>query len=129
MKIAKVYGPYIRKQDNRQIVILRLRDGSLTTKSYARYLYEQEHGEIGNINLTVDHKDEDVTNDVLSNFDLLTRHDNIRKSARAEMFKGFCPVCAQGFQKRMSFVRGNLNKGRAGPFCSRECAGFRNSKL
>lgn len=41
MQIVKVYGPYERKQDQRKIVVLKLIDGSLTTKSYARYLYEK----------------------------------------------------------------------------------------
>ncbi len=123
MKIIKVYGPYTRKQDNRKIVVLRLLDGKLTTKSYARFLYEQEYGIIGDINLTVDHIDENVTNDVLSNFDLLTRANNIRKSAKTEMFNGICPTCDQSFEKRMSQVRGNLKRGSEGPFCSRSCAG------
>lgn len=124
MNIVKVYGPYTRKQDNRKVVVLRLIDGTLTTKSYARFLYEQEHGEIGDTDLTVDHVDEDVTNDVLGNFELLTRDDNIRKSKRVTMFKGVCPTCDAPFEKAMSQVRGNnLKQAKAGPFCSRHCAG------
>jgi hypothetical protein len=123
MEIAKVYGPYVRKQDGRKIVVLRMRDGKLTTKSYARFLYEQEHGEIGDTDLTVDHVDEDVTNDVLNNFELLTRADNIAKSARTEMFKGVCPLCDAPFEKPLRQVRGNLKKNKSGPFCSRHCAG------
>jgi endogenous inhibitor of DNA gyrase (YacG/DUF329 family) len=130
MQILKVYGPYTRKQDDRKIVVLRLADGNLTTKSYARFLYEQKNGEIGDINLTVDHIDEDVTNDILENFDLLTRADNIRKSAKqAEMYSGVCPICNTEFQKPMRAVRGNWKKGKAGPFCSRQCAGFRNKEI
>lgn len=129
MEIAKVYGPYVRKQDNRKVVVLRLRDGTLTTKSYARYLYEQANGEIGDINLTVDHKDEDVTNDVLDNFDLLPRALNIQKSAMKAMWTGNCPECNSTFEKPLSVINGNLKKGKAGPFCSRRCAGARNARL
>lgn len=129
MQIVKVYGPYERKQDNRKIVVLRLADGSLTTKSYARYLYEQEHGEIGDINLTVDHKDEDVTNDILSNFDLLPRAINIQKSAMAAIWSGNCPTCGVMFEKSFRTVKGNWKKGKAGPFCSRQCAGIRNKEI
>ena len=129
MDILKVYGPYERKQDKRKIVVLRLIDGSLTTKSYARYLYEQEHGEIGDTNLTVDHNDEDVTNDVLENFDLLPRAINIQKSALSAIYYGVCPVCNSEFEKLMRYVKGNLKKGKAGPFCSRQCAGIRNKEI
>lgn len=129
MKIVKVYGPYERKQDQRKIVVLRLEDGKLTTKSYARFLYEQEHGEIGNIDLTVDHIDEDVTNDDLSNFDLLPRAINIRKSAMTAVWSGNCPVCNTLFEKPLRFVKGNWKKGKAGPFCSRQCAGIRNKEV
>lgn len=129
MKIVKVYGPYTRKQDDRKVVILRLDDGKLTTKSYARFLYEQQNGEIGDIDLTIDHVDEDVTNDILENFELLTRADNIRKAARTEMYYGVCPICDTEFEKPMRTVRGNWKKGKAGPFCSRFCAGFRNKEV
>lgn len=129
MEIVKVYGPYVRKEDNRKVVVLRLADGKLTTKSYARYLYEKEHGEIGDINLTVDHKDEDVTNDVMPNFDLLTRAENIQKSAMTAMWSGNCPVCNTAFTKPLRFVKGNWKKGKAGPFCSRQCAGIRNKEI
>lgn len=129
MTIVKVYGPYSRKEDKRKVVVLRMSDGSLTTKSYARFLYEQSNGEIGDINLTVDHIDEDVTNDTLDNFQLLTRSDNIIKAGGYPLYKGFCPQCGNGFTKRLSDVRGNIKKGKAGPFCSRYCAGKRNAYM
>lgn len=126
MKIVKVYGPYTRKQDQRKVVVLRLENGALTTKSYARYLYEQEHGEIGDVNLTVDHKDEDVTNDVLTNFDLLTRVDNIVKSARTTWYESDCPSCGIRFKRALSKVKRTLNKGLA-PCCSQNCSGRLNA--
>ena len=129
MKIVKVYGPYSRKEDNRKVVVLRMLDGSLTTKSYARFLYEQANGEIGDENITVDHIDEDMTNDILENFQLLTRSENIIKAGGYPLYKGFCPQCGNGFTKRLSQVNANLKKGRAGPFCSRYCAGRRNANM
>lgn len=129
MQIVKVYGPYSRKEDARKVVVLRLSDGSLTTKSYARFLYEQANGEIGDIDLTVDHKDEDVTNDVIENFQLLTRADNITKSSGIKMGIYICPQCDKEFTKSVSQVNANIKKGRAGPFCSRYCAGKRNAHV
>ena len=125
MQIVKVYGPYSRKQDKRKVVVLRLADGKLTTKSYARFLYEQENGLISSPDITVDHIDEDETNDVISNFQLLTRVDNIKKSTKKpEIFKGVCPMCNEPFEKFMRNVKGNqVKQGKAGPFCSRSCAG------
>lgn len=130
MQIVKVYGPYSRKEDNRKVVVLRLSDGKLTTKSYARFLYEQEHGLIGDKDLTVDHIDENEENDILDNFQLLTRKENIKKSAKkSEIYFGFCPMCSNGFSKFMRNVRSNQEKkNKAGPFCSRSCAGKYNSK-
>jgi hypothetical protein len=127
MQIIKVYGPYERKEDNRKIVVLHLIDGTLTTKTYARYLYEKEHGEIGNIDLTVDHVDEDVTNDVLSNFELLTRADNISKSARPlQMYEGICPQCNKEFNRALGQVKRTLAKGLK-PCCSKNCSGRLNA--
>lgn len=126
MQIVKVYGPYERKQDQRKIVVLKLIDGSLTTKSYARYLYEKEHGEIGDIDLTVDHKDEDVTNDTLDNFDLLPRAINIAKSARANIYEDACPSCGEKFKRAMSQVKRTLAKGLE-PCCSKNCSGRLNA--
>lgn len=132
MQILKVYGPYSRKQDKRKVVVLRLADGHLTTKSYARFLYEQEHGLIDkNLDLTVDHIDENEQNDVLNNFQLLTRAENIRKSAKkAKMFIGICPICNKEFTKQMRDVTGNQKRqNKAGPFCSRHCAGIYAKKV
>jgi hypothetical protein len=128
MKIIKVYGPYSRKEDDRKVVVLRLADGSLTTKSYARFLYEQKHGEIENKNLTVDHIDEDVTNDVLENFDLLTRAENIKKSARVLMYVGICPNCNKEFSRAMSQAKRTLDKGLK-PRCSKQCSGTLNAYM
>lgn len=130
MKIIKVYGPYSRKQDKRKVVVLRLADGKLTTKSYARFLYEQENGIIEN-NLTVDHIDENETNDDITNLQLLTRVDNIKKSAKqSELYKGVCSICGNYFEKFMRDVRGNQTKqNKAGPFCSRKCAGLYGKRI
>lgn len=125
MQIVKVYGPYSRKEDKRKIVVLRLADGKLTTKSYARFLYEQKNGKISS-DLVVDHIDEDQTRDEYDNFQLLTREENTRKSlaGKAEIREFVCPMCWTKFNKFMRDVRWNQHKrNKAGPFCSKSCAG------
>lgn len=125
MKIVKVYGPYSRKQDKRKIVVLRLIDGKLTTKSYARFLYEQENGLIDkDQDLTVDHIDENEQNDILENLQLLTRGENVKKSHRKTKFSEIiCSICNKNFMIATGLIKYNQNKGIGGPFCSKRCVG------
>lgn len=119
----RVYGPYISKADGRRRVVLRYPDWRMTTKSFARYLYESEFGRIPD-SLTIDHIDEDFTNDSLSNLQVLSREENARKSLVAngkigeEKFEGICPECGERFSKLMRYVRANTKRGSDGPFCS-----------
>lgn len=121
----KVYGPYSRK-DGRKHVIIVNDDGSKTTKSYPRLLMEQHLGRELLPTETVDHIDEDKTNDDLSNLQILLLEENVRKSMKrraAEMYKFLCPQCGTESSKTMRQVKGNLKKNKEGPYCSRSCAG------
>ncbi len=83
-----LYGPYKRKQDNRRIVILK--SGELRiTKLYAKVKLEIKLGRILGYNETVDHIDDDVTNDRFSNLQLLTRKLNASKSAFKAVVKSY----------------------------------------
>ena len=120
----KVYGPYTRK-DGRQHVVL-YKDGVRKTVSYPKYLLEQKIGRLLLPSETCDHIDNDHTNNCLDNLQVLTRSNNARKQMTlkpAEVKTFICPVCNTSFTKRLSIVRGNLRKGRSGPYCSRSCAG------
>lgn len=75
----KVYGPYLDKVSGRKIII---RDG--VTISYAKYLWEKANGPIP-YGYEVDHIDDDFTNDVLDNFQLLTKVENIQKRHRMDL--------------------------------------------
>jgi hypothetical protein len=128
MQIKKVYGPYKNRQ-NRRHVIIYFTDGSKITKSYARYLYEREYGPVPD-GFEVDHIDNDKTNDVLSNFQLLPISENRRKSViPALKYLGTCGICGSSFERTMRQVRANWNKGKSGPFCSRSCAGKHNARV
>ncbi len=123
----KIYGPYLRK-DNRRMVVL-VGEGIRTTMSYARWLFKKEHGDIPD-HLCVDHIDENKTNDTLSNYQLLTREENAKKSAKkTEIYKGTCPVCEKEFEKPAHYVRSNRKQNKEGPFCSRRCAGKYNARM
>ena len=95
---------------------------------YSRWLMQEALGRTLGYDETVDHIDEDKTNDALENLQILTRKGNAEKSATfrpgPEYYEFICPVCKQPARKLARFVRHNRNLGKAGPFCGRRCAGL-----
>lgn len=124
----KVYGPYTREDGRKHVILYDFEAGIRRTQSYPRYLMEQHLGRPLEEYETVDHIDEDFTNDDISNLQLLSREENARKSMSfrpAEMGWFTCPCCDKDFEKELRTVRHNQGrKGGAGPFCSRSCAGY-----
>lgn len=128
----KIYGPYTRK-DGRQHII-KYENGKRTTQSYPRYLMGQKLGRKLLPNEHVDHIDEDFTNNVISNLQILTQTENSQKhfivnNKQAKLFEGICPVCGVSFTKSLAQVKHNRNQMKAGPFCSRSCAGKYNTAM
>jgi hypothetical protein len=76
----KIYGPYLRKDGRKHVVIVHP-DGRKQTKSYPRLLLEQKLGRELTKEETVDHKDDDFTNDSLDNLQILSLANNAKKSA------------------------------------------------
>lgn len=95
----KIYGPYTRK-DGRKHIILR-KDGKLQTISYPRYLLEKKLGRKLLPEETVDHIDENISNNDLSNLQVLSRAENSRKSLS---------INSKGLNKLIQFSRSE--KGR-----------------
>lgn len=131
----RVTGPYLRK-DGRKHLCLNNTSKSKgdplknRTLSYPKALIEVKENRILNLNETVDHIDEDYTNDDLNNLQILSRIDNADKSFKLnpqrvqKYFNGICPECGNEFTKQMNYVKANnIKQGKAGPFCSRVCAG------
>jgi hypothetical protein len=131
----KVTGPYLRKDGRKHVVfnntwLSKGNKNKLRTVSWPKVLVEvRENRRLLN-NETVDHDDEDFTNDHIDNLKILTRIENIKKSFNAnperatEWFFGICSICNKEFMKQMRYIRGNnIVKGKAGPFCSKSCAG------
>lgn len=119
----RIYGPYKRK-DGRQHIIKISPDRQRTTQSYPRYLMEQHLGRQLLDTETVDHINGNYADNRLENLQLLSRADNIRKSAKtAKTYTFNCPVCGEEATKPLKDVMGNKRQGKAGPFCSRKCAG------
>jgi len=79
-EFSQVTGPYIRKSDNRAVVALT-GFKKTTTRQLAKVRLEVKLGRRLVGDETVDHRDEDKTNDAPSNLDLLSKSDNSRKSS------------------------------------------------
>jgi hypothetical protein len=118
----KVYGPYTRDDGRKHVIIYD--NGIRTTVSYPKFLMEQHLGRKLESWETVDHIDEDFTNDVIENLQILSRTENILKSkAPEEIIEFTCSYCGEKATKKARNVRHNKKKGSAGPFCGRSCAG------
>lgn len=85
---------------------------------------------------TVDHIDEDFTNDDFTNLQVLSRGNNILKSFSlhperfAEYLKFNCVECNSEFLLLARQYKGNqLSQKRAGPFCSKYCSGHYGKKV
>lgn len=128
--IKKVYGPYTRR-DGRKHVIILFTNGTRDTVSYPKFLMEQHLGRKLEDWETVDHINDDFTDDRLENLQILSRADNVKKSAKGEETITFiCPVCNKEATKLARNVRHNQGTyRRLGPFCSRSCAGKHNAAI
>lgn len=102
--MLKVYGPYYREDGRRHVILYDFEAGIRRTKSYPRYLMEQHLGRELEEWETVDHIDEDFTNDDISNLQILSRTENVLKSAAfrpAETAWFVCPCCEKDFEKEV----------------------------
>lgn len=121
----RVYGPYYRN-DGRQHVCIVYDDGSRRTVSYPKYLMEQELGRELDPDLeTIDHIDGDIDNNDFSNFRIIERSKHASEDApRLKTEKFICPMCEIEFvPENMSRVATERKRNKAGPFCSKSCAG------
>lgn len=118
------YGYLLTNRENRKTVILYNSEKDRSTTSYARYmmsvflkrfLLKTEH---------VDHIDNDKTNDIIENLQLLSPKENSNKQSkvRGRMWvKIKCPVCDDIFHKKANVTQAmNCHKGKI-TCCSYTC--------
>jgi len=120
----KVHGPY-RRQDGRQIVIIVENNGKRRTVSYPKHIMELQLGRRLDPNLeTVDHIDSNFDNNNIDNLRLVPRSEHSGDDTRrVKNVKFDCAWCDKEFERSPRLVRDKARKNKAGPFCSRICAG------
>jgi hypothetical protein len=73
---------------------------------------------------TVDHLDSNFDNNDLSNLRLVPRNEHSSNDTRRVKPKEFtCAWCDKNFERSPRLIRDKAKKNKAGPFCSRPCAG------
>jgi len=126
----KVHGPY-RRQDGRQIVIIKQDNGKSRTVSYPKFIMEQHLGRILDPDLeSVDHLDFDFNNNDISNLRLVPRDQHSADDTRrVKLIDLECDMCGEKFQRSPRIIRDKAKKGNTGKFCSRKCSGKYSRKL
>ena len=107
----KIYGPYTRKDGRKHVVIIH-DDGRRQTKSYPRLLMEQHLGRELTEDETVDHTNNDFTDDRIENLQILSLADNASKAMlgrEAKMYQFSCPCCGKEAFKAFRQVKHNWN--------------------
>lgn len=108
-------------KEPRRVCLLVRNDGTQTSMSYARYLMSCHLGRLLLPEEHVDHIDNDKMNDIISNYQILTKKDNIKKSAKGrKVVTLICPVCKLEFTRFHNRVSHKNN-----PTCSRKCGSIK----
>lgn len=116
-----IRGPYRRKSDGRYIGIVTRKDGTRTTVSYPRILMERHLGRQLLPEETVDHINEDPSDNRIGNLRLLSRSDNVKRSTyRVLDSRSVCAWCGVPLT---GLSKAQVRSKKAGPFCSRQCTG------
>ena len=121
-----IHGPYTRK-DGRKHVCIVWQDGRKQTVSYPKFLVECDRGTPLKENETVDHINRDFTDNRLENLRVVDRSIHGADDAKRIKSQSFvCSECSEVFilnGKQVHDAFHNRKQGKAGPFCSRSCAG------
>lgn len=119
----KVYGPY-KRTDGRQLVIVVDKNGVRRTVSYPKWLMELQLGRKLGPDETIDHWDSNIDNNNMDNLRVMPRDEHSADDTRrVKPVKFKCAWCDQEFERSPRLIRDKARKNKAGPFCSRPCAG------
>lgn len=136
---TRILGPYIFRTGpsaGRRYVTVFYSDGSKGTTLYSRYLMEQKLGRRLDPNLeTVDHINQDPTDDRIDNLQILSRVEHGRKDNPGKPLvtqELTCIECGDSFYRSGRSLKETLSRldsGRRGPYCSRSCVGLDSARI
>lgn len=109
-------------KERRRVLALIDNNGNHTSTSYARYLMSCHIGRYLEKDEHVDHIDNDKMNDVLENYQILSRIENNRKNRCRTFISLICPICGEEFSKEKRQLSSKIKQGKK-PTCSRRCGG------
>jgi hypothetical protein len=114
-------GYLVTNPENRRNVCLVNSDVDRTTISYARYLMSVKLGYLVPHGLEVDHIDNDKTNDVIENLQLLTQQENSDKNNKLNIiyYSFTCCICKNIFQ--LTGKQLGQRRDKTNPTCSKVC--------
>lgn len=122
--MIKLYGPYFRKDGRKHIIKHNTETKRRTTVSYPKHLMEEHLGRDLLPNETVNHINRNFTDNRLCNLEILDRSEHAKLDAkRVKRFIFTCEWCGEIGSQQGHNLDGNEKQGKAGPFCSRSCAG------
>lgn len=131
---VKVYGPYVG-DDGRNRCVLYFKDGTTSSRSYARLILEARLNRLLTDDEQADHIDDDPTNDDPINLQVLTKEQNLIKQSYKKIEEstshGYeCYVCGNPFILLPGRVRTRIlvNKNDRA-ICSVECKYKNDSEL
>lgn len=88
-----------------------------------RVLMENRLGRLLNPREVVHHKDEDRTNDLVANLEVMTQSEHAAHHAKdLPMIKFNCPKCGELSTVEERFYRLRAKRNKNGVFCSKACA-------
>ena len=106
----------------RRVATLRKLDGTMTSMSYAKYLYTSHyHCDVDKTD-NIDHINGNKMDDRIENLQVISGKYNRQKDHKLkEMLMLTCPVCGKEFL----FEKRNLSS-HPNPCCSRRCGGIKS---
>lgn len=127
----KVFGPYKNKKSKRSIVVVIDRNGVRRTVTLPKWIMEQHLGHpLDPDEHTVDHLDFDFNNNDINNLRVVPRAEHSADDTRrVKLLKLKCAWCDCDFERSPRLLRDKAKKQKAGPFCSRQCAGKYSRRL
>lgn len=99
-------GYLVTNKENRKTVILVNNVTDRSSTQYARYFLAVKSKRFLTEEETVDHVDNDKTNDDLDNLQILSRKENIIKACKQPDVELTCPICDTIFYKSLTHLRG-----------------------